>query len=223
MSIIQTLMTSTLGGPVADGAVGDYVWDITNESYTRPSGGTDPVLTSLLMPDNSTKNVHVFSGTNYISTQGHGIASFYFNIWFYPTSNHVGLMTEQGGPVENTVYFYNALEIGLSGNINAGVWNGGNITYITSSGSVTLNAWNHLYFYYNNGATELGVSLNNATTQTTTVTRSPPTTSYFLFGAQCSTYMTSNVRFAGKLGDVTGSSYIPGSTYNDTKTVYGLT
>jgi hypothetical protein len=220
---MQTLMTSTLGGAVADGAVGDYVWDTVARSYTRPSGGTDPVLTALLMPDNSTKNVHVFSGTNYISTQGHGNSSFYFNIWFYPISNHVGLMSEQGGPVENTVYFYNALEIGLSGNINAGVWNGGNITYITSSGSVTLNAWNHLYFYYNNSATELGVSLNNATAQTTTVTRSGPGTSYFLFGSQCSTYMTSNVRFAGKLGDVIGSSSALVSNYNDTKTVYGLT
>jgi hypothetical protein len=220
---MQTLMTSTLGGAVADGAVGDYVWDTAPESYIRPSGGTDPVLTSILMPNSSTKNVHVFSGTNYISTQGHGIASFYFNIWFYPTSNHVGLMAEQGGPVENTVYYYNALEIGLSGNINASVWNGANATTIVSSGSVTLNSWNHLYFYYNNLSTELGVSLNNATLQTTTVTRSGPGTSYFTFGANCATYMTSNARFQGKLGDVTGSSYISGSSYNDTKTVYGLT
>jgi hypothetical protein len=222
MSIIQTLMTAPLmGGSVPDGAVGDYVWDITTESYTRPSGGTDPVLTSLLMPNSSTKNVHVFSGTNYISTQGHNVASFYFNIWFYPTINNVGLMSEQGGPVENTVYYYNALEIGLSGNINASVWTGTSATTIVSSGSVTLNAWNHLYFYYINGSTQMGVSLNNATIQTTTVTRDGPVTSYFTFGANCATYITSNARFAGKLGDVTGSSYISGSTYNDTKTVYG--
>ncbi len=224
MSIIQTLMTAPLmGGPVADGAVGDYVWDITNESYTRPSGGTDPVLTSTLMPNSSTKNVHVFSGTNYIATQGHGIASFYFNIWFYPTSNHVGLMTEQGGPVENTVYYYNALEINTVGNINAGVWNGSNITYVTTTESVTLNTWNHLYFYYINGSTELGVVLNGGTPNLTNVTRQGPGTSYFLFGSNCSTFITSNARFQGKLGDVTGSSYIAGSSYNDTKTVYGRT
>jgi hypothetical protein len=230
MSILQAVMTAPLlgggggGGGGGDGAVGDYLWDTAPESYTRPSGGTDPVLTSLLMPDNSTtKNVHVFSGTNYISTQGHGIALFYFNIWFYPTSNHVGLMAEQGGPVENTVYYYNALEIGLSGNINASVWTGSSPATIVSSGSVTLNAWNHLYFYYNNLSTEMGISLNNATTQTTTVTRSGPDTSYFLFGSNCSTYITSNARFQGKLGDVTGSTYIAGSNYNDTKTVYGLT
>ena len=217
-------MTSTLGGATADGPVGGYFWDITNESYTRPSGGNNPVLSSLLMPDNATtKNVHVFNGTNYISTQGHSVASFYFNIWFYPTINNVGLMSEQGGPVENTVYFYNALEIGVSGNINASVWTGTSTTTIVSSGSVTLNAWNHLYFYYINGSTQMGVSLNNATIQTTTVTRDGPVTSYFTFGANCATYITSNARFQGTLGDVTGSSYIAGSSYNDTKTVYGLT
>lgn len=224
MSTLQAVIASISipYGPPPPGPVGTLTWDTTPESYTRPSGGTDPVLTSLLMPDNSTtQDVHVFSGTDYIVTPGHNIAGVYFNIWFYPTSNNVELMTHQGSEFEQTSYYYNMLEINASGGINAGGWNGGSITSVTSSETVNLNAWNHVYYRCSGGT--LSVCLNNGSTYSTLISYSAPTTSYFAIGATAVTYMTSNARFQGTLGDVAGSSYIAGSNYNDTKAVYGLT
>jgi hypothetical protein len=162
----------------------------------------------------------VFSGTNYISTAGNAAPAFSFNIWFYPTTNNIALMAEQGGPVENTVYYYNMLEINSSNRINAGVWNGDNISTITFSDTVNLNAWNHLYFYYASG--EAGIELNGGTRATTTTARNNPTTSYFTFGSNLNTYMSTNARFQGRLGDVDITSSNSGSNFVSTKAVYGL-
>jgi len=226
MPITQILLTAnTTGGGGGGGGgpspTGTYTWDAAPTGYARPSGGNDPVLTSFLMPDGlTTKDIHVFSGTNYISTAGNSAPEFYFNIWFYPTTNNIALMAEQGGPVENTVYYYNMLEINTSNGINAGVWNGGNISMITFADTVNLNAWNHLYFYYGSGT--LGIELNGGTRATTTAVRDEPTTSYFTFGSNISTFMSANNRFQGRLGDVDITSFPSGSNFVGTKSVYGL-
>ena len=218
MPITQILLTATASG----GGAGTYTWDATPTEYARPSGGSDPALQSFLMPDGSTtKDLLVFSGTNYISTAGNSAPAFSFNIWFYPTANNIALMAEQGGPVENTVYYYNMLEINSSNGINAGIWNSGeNISTITFSDTVTLNAWNHLYFYYGSG--EAGIELNGGTRATTTLVRNNPTTSYFTFGSSIATYMSTNARFQGRLGDVNITSSVSGSNFVSTKAVYGL-
>lgn len=224
MSTLQAVIASINipYGPPPPGPVGTLIWDGVPESYLRPTGGTDPVLTALLMPDNSTtKDVHVFGGTDYISTPGQATGNFYFNIWFYPTTNNVGLMSEQGSEFENTGYYYNMLEIDATGGVNVNVWNGGSITTFAIVGPVNLNAWNHIYYYYD--GTNLGASLNNNGVSSTVATRSAPSTSYFSFGANCSTFVSSNARFQGTLGDVVISSTTPGSNYNDTKATYGLT
>jgi hypothetical protein len=219
MPITQILLTAnTTGG---GGGAGTYTWDATPTEYARPSGGSDPALQSFLMPDGSTtKDLLVFSGTNYISTAGNSAPAFSFNIWFYPTANNIALMAEQGGPVENTVYYYNMLEINSSNRINAGVWNGDNISTITFLDTVNLNAWNHLYFYYASG--EAGIELNGGTRATTTTVRNNPTTSYFTFGSNLNTYMSTNARFQGRLGDVNITSSNSGSNFVSTKAVYGL-
>lgn len=212
------LLTANAGG---SGGIGTYTWDTVPNSYTRPSGGNNPTLTPFVMPDGSTtKNLHVFNGSNYISTAGNTASEVFFNIWFYPTTNNIALMGEQGGPIENTVYWYNMLEIDSSNVIKAGVWNGGSVSTITFSDTVNLNAWNHLYFYYGSGT--LGIELNGGTRATVTASRDNPATSYFTFGSNLSTYMSTNNRFQGRLGDVDIASTTSGSNFTSTKAVYGL-
>jgi hypothetical protein len=226
MPITQILLTANTGGGGGGGggggdAVGTYTWDAAPTSYTRPNGGNDPALQSVLMPDGlTTKNIHVFNGSNYISTAGNAAPEFFFNIWFYPTANNIALMSEQGSPVENTVFYYNMLEINSFNRINAGVWNGESISTITFSDTVNLNAWNHLFFYYGSGT--LGIELNGGTRATTTAARDRPTTSYFTVGSNLLTAMTTSNRFRGSLGDVDITSSPSGSNFLGTKAVYGL-
>lgn len=222
MPVTQMIMASLTTTGSGSGPVGGYAWDSQPSiSYFRPAGGNDPALVPTLMPDNTTTlDLHVFSGTNYITTAGHtNVTTFWFNIWIYPAYGNVGILTELGSTFENTGYFYNMLEIDMFNNIRAGVWNGGNISNVTGS-AVNLNAWNHLYFYYD--GTTMGISVNGGTATTTTTARGAPTDSYFAFGSQCNTYIASNSRFNGKLGTFVANTSSTTSSYLSTKSIYGL-
>lgn len=217
-----TQIMSVAGRVTGPSPVGSLIWNGVTESYLRPTGGINPALTSMLMPDSvTTKQVHVFNGTDYIVTPGHSLSNVYFNIWFYPTANNVVLVSHLDSIYEASGYHYSMLEINSTSKVDAGAWNGGNITTVTTTESVNLNAWNHIYYYCAGGT--LSLSLNNSAAYTTSLSYSPPGTSYFTFGAVESTYISTSNRFQGKLADVVGSSSALSSNYNDTKTVYGLT
>lgn len=86
-------------------------------------------------------------------------------------------------------------------------------------GSVNLNAWNHVYYYYSTGI--LSVSLNGATAQTTSVTRGAPTETFLGIGISDGTNLVTNARYQGKFNDLRVSS-TSGSTWDSTKAKYGL-
>ncbi len=223
MPITQILLTANSGTP--NSAVGDYTWDNVSSQFIRPVPGSDPLLIQQLMPDGvTTKNIHSFSGTGYITTQAHNATGdFYFNIWFYPVSSNVSLMSELGGGLENAGFHYNMLEIDSSNNVRAGTWNGSAIVFITTTTTVTTGAWNHLYFYYSTGTLTLGISVNGGTENTLSTSRSGPIgPSYFGIGTNDTSSIVTANRFQGDLGDVVVNTFSTGSNYEGTKAVYGI-
>ncbi len=220
MPITQILLTANSG--TANSAVGNYTWDNVANQFIRPVPGSDPSLISQLMPDGlTTKDIHSFSGGGYVTTQAHATGDFYFNIWFYPVSSNVSLMSELGGGLENTGYHYNMLEIDSSNNVRAGTWNGSAIAFITTTTTVTTGAWNHLYFYYSTGT--LGISVNGGSENTLSTSRSGPIgPSYFGIGTNDTSSIVTANRFQGNLGDVVVSTVTAGSNFNATKAVYGI-
>ncbi len=221
MPITQILLTANSGTP--NSAVGDYTWDNVASQFIRPVPGSDPLLISQLMPDGATtRNIHSFSGTGYITTQAHSTGDFYFNIWFYPVVSNISLMSELGSGLENLGYHYNMLEIDSSNNIRAGTWNGSAIAFITTTATVTTGAWNHLYFYHSTGT--LGISVNGATAETLSTARvNPGGPSYFGIGTNDTSSIVTANRFQGNLGDVVINTISAGSNYEGTKAVYGIT
>lgn len=225
MSIIQTLMTAPLlnsgGGDTPATAAGYYFFN-SNLNYMSTAGGTNTGYTLYTWPNGDNGNILTFTGNGYQQTPTLGVLNnFWLDFWIYPTSNNISILTETGAPGENLVYYYNMMEINSSGNVLAGVYTG-SIPYVTSSNTVTLNAWNHIYFYHDSGT--ISLSVNNQTASTLSgITRSGPGSSYLAFGQSCPSAIVTSNRYQGYVDYIQMWTTSTASSYNARKTTYGLT
>ena len=189
------------------------------------TNSTTPTYAAYTFPDASTGSVHTFDGTQYVLTSQYGVApTLNFNLWFYPTSNLVNVMAELGQSTENTAWHYSMLEIDNDGRLKGRVWN--MAVGVNSVGSVNLNAWNHVHFYYDHATTTFGISLNNETPVTSNIgsvrLTSDTNATYWGIGLYESAYMVTTARYQGKFDILSINDSITGSNYNATKAKYGF-
>ena len=220
-SIIGTAFYSAGGGGNPT-PVGDYIFNGTTYSYWAV-GGTGASNPTIWFPGGSQFATVSFDGNGWQMTQPMGAnSSFFINFWMYPTSNNREVMTETNGASPG--YYYNMMEIDSNGYLNAGTWNGGNISSVVTTNKVVLNSWNHVYFYYD--ATESGgtihLELNGATPAVlNNVTRNGPDTSYMSFGYTSATSITgASTPYFGYIDAVEIYSSLHGTNYSLTKNKY---
>jgi hypothetical protein len=194
-------------------------------TQTRPWATTNATATTYgayTYPDESSGSLHTLTGTQYVLSELWGTtATICFNLWFYPTANNTIIMGELGQPLENSGYHYSMLEISSSNYLKSRTW--GQIGSVTSTGTVTLNAWNHVYFYFNNTTSTFSMSLNNETAVTqgsVNKVLSDTGYSYWGIGLVDATNMGSSARYQGKFADLVINTTIIGSTYEATKAKY---
>ena len=206
-------------------ALGQYVfngtptdWAYTN-SYTATYGG-------YVYPDNSSGSVHTLTGTQYVLSPGFtSSATICLNLWFYPTANNKVIMAELGQPAENQDFHWSVLEINSSNKLKGRVWEMGGVfnqPEVTSTGNVNLNAWNHVYLYFNNATSTFGMSLNNETpvTQDSVNRNISNTGTYWGIGLTDSQNMGSSARYQGKFDGLVISTTLTGSNFDATKAKY---
>ena len=217
MSIIQAIIetTSSSGAPAPSSGV--YYANGTSYSWYN-DGGLHPAYQSVTFPNTTTGRVQHLTGTQSLLTQPLGsLPSFNINLWFYPTSWGKTLIAELGQTLENGFYHYSMLEINASGYLRGRTWDMAALSALTSVGTVNLNAWNHLYLYYNAATSVVGMSLNNETAVTaSSITRNAPTTSVFGIGVVDFTSIEVNARYEGKFDKLIIDSTITGSNYATT-------
>jgi hypothetical protein len=144
-------------------------------------------------------------------------------LWFYPTANNKIIIGELGQTTENSDWHLSMLEIDSSNKLKGRVWELISGSYPTSTGSVNLNAWNHVYFYYNHATNTFGMSLNNETAVTQTgFTRHTSDTNftYWGIGLTDSQNMGSSDRYQGKFDALVIDTTITGSNFEATKAKY---
>lgn len=224
MPITQVLLTSTAAPPPPPlptpdgiyvynginlnwGAVGvEYNKPAYNASFSYP-GATDPMWD--------------LNGLNqWMTTQPAGaITEMYMNLWFYPRSVGVQVMTVQNSYTENSAYTHSALEIRSDGTMSAGLWNGASVTAVTSTEQVVMNSWNHVYLSHN--GTTMTFRLNNGTAYTANFSWGYPNNNILGFGTFSNTRINqSSNRFDGRIGELRWNSAATGSNYDATKSKY---
>ena len=179
-------------------------------------------------PDETSGSLHTLTGTQYVLSEGWGATSdISFNLWFYPTANDKLIIGELGQAGENSGYHYSVLEIDSTNHLKGRVWimgTGGAAAVVTSTGTVTLNAWNHVWMWYDTTTSTFSMSLNNETyVAQGSVTRTISDTgySYWGIGLTDGTNMGSGARYQGKFdGLVIDANIAQGSTYTATKAKY---
>ena len=198
---------------------------IINGPPPRPwatTNATSPTYGAYTYPDETSGSLHTLTGTQYVLSELWGTtATICFNLWFYPTANDKIIIGELGQPLENSGYHYSMLEINSSNKLKGRTW--GQIGAVTSTGSVTLNAWNHVYFYFDNATSTFSMSLNNETAVTQgSVSKSLSSSgySYWGIGLVDATNMGSSARYQGKFADLVIDTTLIGSTYTATKAKY---
>ena len=237
MPITQILLTS---GGSRQGTLFDWTsdfdsWNTTsgpvgNSVYSDPAPATEPIVTSggLQTTRNFTGSEYMFSPL--LSLEDSWVKNsnaIAVNFWFYPTANSIQLLSEVNVQSTEPGFHYSVLEIDSSNYIKAKFWQNGSVVghqTITSTNTVVLNRWNHIYFAENPSG-EHTFELNGvATTSLPTYTRLPPGSSneYFVVGYQDITNMGNSGRFQGKIGWLTISDYPMGSTYSDTSSQFPI-
>jgi len=194
-------------------------------TQTRPwatTNATSPTYGAYTYPDETSGSLHTLTGTQYVLSELWGTtATICFNLWFYPTANDKIIIGELGQPLENSGYHYSMLEINSSNKLKGRTW--GQSGAVTSTGTVTLNAWNHVYFYFDNATSTFSMSLNNETAVTQgSVNKVLSNTgySYWGIGLVDATNMGSSARYQGKFADLVIDTTLIGSTYTATKAKY---
>ena len=217
------------GGGGIVSTVGQYVYDSNTYNYYAAYNNTNltyPKSTSYRFPDETQSNVIEFDGNSYQFTQPLGVNdSFFINLWIYPLSNNRAILAEtnSGSEAGSLTYYYNMMEIDSSGYVRAGVYNGTPIASVTSPNQVTLNAWNHIYFYYDrsesSGTIHLEVNGGTAATQSS-VNRSGPGSSYYALGLGTATSITTSAYFLGYMHNLETHDSLHGSNYEIFKSKY---
>lgn len=235
MTIIQSLIAS-IGGegappPPPPPSNNDFFWagdqDFWmafggiqgNSVFSNPAPG-NPAYT---YPDGSyTGKTRNFSGSEWMISTNLGIGNAWgnanaisINMWFWPTANNIQLLSELGAQDPSSGYHYTILEIDSGGYIRARFWNSAGTQAITSNNTVILNQWNHVYFAEDTQGGHIFELNGIATNSQTYYTRQSPgaTQEYFAVGISDITSMVTNNPFQGKIGYLTISDYVKGSTY----------
>lgn len=218
MPISQILITA---GRASSGPVlpqGSFLVNGVSKTWAY-TNATSPTYGSYTFPDASTGSLHTLDGTNCVISESLGsFGTIAINLWFYPTSANTIIMSEFETGDENSGYHYTMMEISSSNVLHARIWPGA-APGITCGNTVNLNAWNHVYYFYDAGT--LSVSLNNGTAATGSITRSAPSTTFLAIGVSDSTNLVTSARYQGKFNDLNVSS-TAGSTWTSTKSKYGL-
>ena len=189
-------------------------------AYTNATVNTYGAYT---YPDGTSGSLHTLTGTQYVLSEGWGATSdISFNLWFYPTANDKLIIGELGQAGENSGYHYSVLEIDSTNHLKGRVWQMTAFQAVTSTGTVTLNAWNHVWMWYDTTTSTFSMSLNNETyVAQGSVSRNIPTSSYWGIGLTDGTNMGSGARYQGKFdGLVIDANIAQGSTYTATKAKY---
>ena len=192
-------------------------------TYTNATSATYGAYT---YPDGTSGSLHTLTGSQYVLSEAWGATSdISFNLWFYPTANNTIILGELGQPEENSNWHLSMLEIDSTNHLKGRVWQMGGVfaePEVTSTGTATLNAWNHVYMYFNSATSTFSMSLNNETAVTQGgVNRNLPTFYYWGIGLVDNQNMGSNARYQGKFdGLVIDENIANGSTYTATKAKY---
>jgi hypothetical protein len=215
---------------------GDQNMWVINGGFNAGSVFSDPAPTNpaYTYPDNSyTGKTYNFDGTTWMIGANLAIGGAWqsntvtIDFWFYPTSNGVQLLTELGQQYFVTVpgnpgYHATLLEINSAGNIDARFWQ--NVApgqVITSTNTVDLNHWNHVYFTEDSNGAHVFELNGVAATGTPTYTRSTPLTTnntniHFAVGGDDFQNMGTTGIFQGKIGYLNVHDYVVESTYAGT-------
>jgi hypothetical protein len=176
-----------------------------------------PTYSAYTYPDGNNGHTYNFAGAgDWMISMNLSIGGAWQNnvitidYWFYPTANGIQLMSEIDSSSVSALYHYTMLEIDGTGHIKARFWNG---TPITSTNTVTLNSWNHIYFTENSSGVHVLEVNGIATTNSQVYVRQKPTTEYIIVGNNDGTNMGSTGRFQGKIGYLELHDYIVASTF----------
>ena len=112
-------------------------------------------------------------------------------------------------------WHYSALEINSNNTVSGKLWNG---TVLTSTDTVTLNAWNHIYLYYDHANTQLGLRINNGTAVVSNAYSRASNYAgggnvLFVMGLSDVTYMNNTLRYQGHLGELRINNWMAPSSY----------
>ena len=220
MPVTQILLTNANnGGYTPDGT---YLYNNVATSWGSVSSPKPTYSSTFVFPNTSTGQRWTFNGSNnFQTTAGLGQwSAFDLNLWFYPTLAGRIIMTIQGQLTENSGYTHSALEVHSNLTVRGGFWNGSYVVPMASAETVTLNAWNHIYFRHS--GTEALLKLNNQSLFTTPYAWSYPTDMVVGFGCISGTNMGNNGRYTGSIALVSLSNTVTGSNYDATKAIYGL-
>ena len=219
MPVTQILAAAghALGGPA-----GSYVWNGTPSTHLY-AGGITPSSISYSFPDTSRSNVLNFTSGGWVESGSLGTFNeYYLDFWFWPTAANIAIFSETtAAGIENAGYHYNTIEIQSDGKVNAGIWVNP-ITYVTSNNPVTLNAWNHIYFYYSAGTIHLELNGSGDQVALSGITpERPGQDSYFGIGMYDITNITTSNRYQGFMDTWYGGTTVQSSRYTSTKAKYG--
>lgn len=241
MTIIQGLIASISGvgggSPPPPPTGADFFW-AGDQDYWIAFGGINansifsnpaPANPSYTYPDGSyTGKTRNFTGSEYMISMNLGIGNAFqsntitIDIWFWPTANDVQIMSEINDQSPSAGYHYSMLEINASGYVKAKFWQGGpelSHQIITSSNTVNLNQWNHIYFTEDSlGGHTFELNGVGTGVQNPVYSRAIPgsTTEYFAIGLADATKMVSTNAFQGKIGYINIRDYVAPSTYSST-------
>lgn len=227
MPITQVLLTTSAVAappppPPPPTPDGQYLAEDSAINWGSVSENKPGYATNVPFPDNQTLGtVWEFNGTNnWMLTQNHILFNqMYINMWFYPTDDGRIILTIQETPTENTAYHHATLEINSNRTVSGGFWNGVSLTSVTSTDTVTLYAWNHIYF--RQSANQILLQVNGGTAVTANnVWGKPGGALYIGVGTTSGTNMGNSGRYSGSLAEFRMNSSNTASNYMSTRSRY---
>ena len=209
-------------------SLGQYIFNGTPTNWAT-TNITSPTYGAYTYPDETNGSLNTLTGTQFVLSGQLGKSrTVNINLWFYPTANNKMILGEVGQAFENTGWHYSMLEINSTNYLKGRLWEMASGPYLTSTGTVTLNAWNHVYLYFNDTNNTFGMSLNNETAVTRNdFIRHVPDPDYA--AAYYGIGMTDNqnmegsgsiARYQGKFDTPVIDTTLTGSNYTSTKAKY---
>lgn len=202
----------------------------TYSTFSNPA----PAWNTITYEDNTTGHTYDFTGTQWMASsalQDTGKINTWLNntasidMWFYPTSNNVSIISLTN--TVNTISGYHAtlLEINSIGNLVGRWWPHGSDPSkppgLTSSNAVTLNAWNHAYLRIDQGLLFMSLNGQGQFGSTPTDFSGPGQTStYVVIGQEDTTCVAASAPFQGKIGRIVIRDDVGGSSWTTLRSKY---